>query len=288
MIDLETNEDFVLLVQRVLERHIPGIVAPAESGQAVAAFLGVLEKILALLPGIVDQDADLVFQDFRDLGFYLGVVRIQSRLLRQFYGSHHKGPDLCEWNGRQTELALPDVQDGNLLSHRLALNQRRGDARSGLADPKSSYHGFRQFNVALVFVSPTDKVDPLGNHVLLDAILSAPSPITVLVQGKNVEPGLRSILLGTRKGQMASPPHAVEPLVAHAAQAIQGHLGVALSQQNRVDSYVLGVLLLAKVIDEVDHVQEIEGGVQLGVSSVSARIVVVSVNRKDGEIDGII
>mmetsp|Transcript_3043 Transcript_3043/g.6559 ORF Transcript_3043/g.6559 Transcript_3043/m.6559 type:complete len:204 (-) Transcript_3043:258-869(-) len=143
-------------------------------------------------------------------------------------------------------------------------------------------------------MAPADKVDPIRDHVFLDAVFGPPTAIAILVQGKNVEPAwilfvvVTSRFGRTGKGQVFSPPHAIEAFVPHASQSVQGHLGISLTQQNRINSNILGVFLLAEIIHEIRNIQQIEGGKQFGVATIAAWIVVVSVNRKNGQIDGII
>mmetsp|Transcript_4233 Transcript_4233/g.12162 ORF Transcript_4233/g.12162 Transcript_4233/m.12162 type:complete len:243 (-) Transcript_4233:689-1417(-) len=192
VIDLESNQNLIRLVHDVFQWHVAGIftgrIACTMPRQAVALGLGVGQEFASFFSRVVDQDPDLFFQNLRDLCIDLGIVRIETRLLRQSHRRHHKGSDLCQRNRCQPELALADVQDRNLLSDGFPLDERSGNAGPRLADPKGPHDGFREFDVALVFVTPADKVDPVRNHVFLDTVFGSPSPIAVLVQGEDVEP----------------------------------------------------------------------------------------------------
>jgi hypothetical protein len=51
---------------------------------------------------------------------------------------------------------------------------------------------------------------------------------------------------------------AVESLIAHVAEAVNGHLSLALSKQDGINGDIVHALALAKVVDQIARTQHVQ------------------------------
>lgn len=137
---------------------------------------------------------------------------------------------------------------------------------------------------ALVLMSPHDEMKELRNHILSDRVAPTTAQVhtlvLVLMQHEYVEPAV-AIFQRTFELDLAILERNIQTLVLHVADAVDGQLGLALDKQNRLHFDILYIRHLPEVIDIIVAVHE----VYVRQVFEAARIVMITVNHKDGHLD---
>ena len=138
---------------------------------------------------------------------------------------------------------------------------------------------------ALMLVRPDDEMKEFWNHVLGYAVAAAAAEvhalIRVLMQHEDIKPAV-TILQWPFELDLAALESNVEPLVLHMANAVQGELGLSFDEQYRLHFDVLNISHLAKVVDVIVTVHQVNVGQILE----AGRIVMVAVNHEDWNLHG--
>mmetsp|Transcript_30048 Transcript_30048/g.70380 ORF Transcript_30048/g.70380 Transcript_30048/m.70380 type:complete len:200 (+) Transcript_30048:2033-2632(+) len=132
----------------------------------------------------------------------------------------------------------------------------------------------------------------------MDAVLTAPPQIAILVESKDVEPAVLALLLlllllivtvilRLQEANFFALPHAIETLISHRTHPINGHASITFLDQYRGNLDLIHLILTAKVVDEIGNRQQIQGSEHFR-STVTGGVVVIPMDGKDGQIDGIV
>ncbi|RYG67725.1 hypothetical protein EON64_06810 [archaeon] len=82
-------------------------------------------------------------------------------------------------------------------------------------------------------------------------------------------------------------PHAIQSLVAHGAQHVEGDEGVALFQQHRHHLDLVHTFALAHVIDEIRDRQQVQSRECVSLAAFLRGIVMVAMDGEDGQADAL-
>eukprot|EP00411_Alexandrium_monilatum_P079144 CAMPEP_0175625248 /NCGR_PEP_ID=MMETSP0096-20121207/70370_1 /TAXON_ID=311494 /ORGANISM="Alexandrium monilatum, Strain CCMP3105" /LENGTH=438 /DNA_ID=CAMNT_0016930577 /DNA_START=149 /DNA_END=1462 /DNA_ORIENTATION=+ len=211
----------------------------------------------------------------------LGVCAQQPQI-RQGEVTDHQWPHGPERHGRAAEAVRPNVYHDDVLDLRLPHRQRCRHRGARLHDVELAHRTLLWVDVAIVLMAPDDKVQEVGQHLLMNGGLVGHTALValvpVLMQDHDVEPVLR--VRGRLEADLSGLEGPVEPLVADVPQAVNRQLRPPLPHEHGSHDDVLEVLRAAKVVHEAGHLQE----VSRTEVALTARIVMVAVDHEEGDL----
>mmetsp|Transcript_23312 Transcript_23312/g.71410 ORF Transcript_23312/g.71410 Transcript_23312/m.71410 type:complete len:254 (-) Transcript_23312:95-856(-) len=138
-------------------------------------------------------------------------------------------------------------------------------------------------NLAFVLMTPNHNVHTrrqLGLLYVALLINACAALDPVLMYSQKIKP-LVCVHRWSRDSHLLPLEHAVQPLITNMPQPVEGEFGLPLFNQDGMKCHSRDVVGATEVVDEIGRGHNI----QRGQSTITRRIVVVAMDREDGELD---